>query len=142
MPRSVAESPLLMWTLAPVNILSTQKDESRHLMWVNFQPAFHTHLIQQALTLVCHKQTTNVYCSYRPLTAGTPEDTTSSYSGPPLLKERNPKQSHYMMAIGMNYCMTQQPNDLYVIVICSGSALDMCLLCQLQGSRRLVPGLS
>src|SRR6266850_4698190 len=34
------------------NILSTQKDESGHLMWVDFQPTFHTHLVWQALTLV------------------------------------------------------------------------------------------
>ena len=34
------------------NILSTQKDESGHLMWVNFQPTFHTHLVWWALTLV------------------------------------------------------------------------------------------
>jgi len=33
-------------------ILSTQRDESGHLMWVNFQPTFHTHLIWQALTLL------------------------------------------------------------------------------------------
>src|SRR5882672_1031447 len=34
------------------NILSAQKDESRHIMWVNFLPAFHTHLVWRALTLL------------------------------------------------------------------------------------------
>src|SRR6266850_578690 len=32
------------------NILSAQKDESDRIFWVDFQPAFHTHLVQQALT--------------------------------------------------------------------------------------------
>src|SRR6267142_1959871 len=35
-----------------VNILSTQKDESGHIMWVDFLPAFHTHLIWWALALL------------------------------------------------------------------------------------------
>src|SRR6266850_7437219 len=34
------------------NVLSTQKDESGHIMWVNFLPAFHTHLVWWALTLL------------------------------------------------------------------------------------------
>src|SRR6266850_2405837 len=34
------------------NVLSTQKDESGHIMWVDFLPAFHTHLVQRALTLL------------------------------------------------------------------------------------------
>src|SRR6267142_3093558 len=34
------------------NILSTQKDESDRIFWVDFQSAFHTHLVQWALTLL------------------------------------------------------------------------------------------
>ena len=34
------------------NILSAQKDESDRIFWVDFQPAFHTHLIRWALTLL------------------------------------------------------------------------------------------
>src|SRR6266850_688739 len=32
------------------NVLSTQKDESSHIAWVDFLPAFHTHLVRRALT--------------------------------------------------------------------------------------------
>jgi len=35
-----------------VNVLSTQKDESGHIVWVDFLPTFHTHLIQQALAIL------------------------------------------------------------------------------------------
>jgi len=34
------------------NILSTQKDESDKIFWVDFQPAFHTHLVRRALALL------------------------------------------------------------------------------------------
>ena len=34
------------------NILSTQVDKNGHFMWVNFLPAFHTHLVQWALALL------------------------------------------------------------------------------------------
>jgi hypothetical protein len=34
------------------NILSTQKDERGKLFWVDFQPQFHTHLVQRALALL------------------------------------------------------------------------------------------
>src|SRR6267142_944144 len=33
------------------NVLSAQKDESGHIVWVDFLPMFHTHLIWQALAL-------------------------------------------------------------------------------------------
>jgi hypothetical protein len=35
-----------------VNILSTQKDEHGMLCWVNFVPAFYTHLVWQAIALL------------------------------------------------------------------------------------------
>src|SRR6267142_2614208 len=35
-----------------MNVLSTQKDESGHIMWVDFLPTFPTHLVWQALTLL------------------------------------------------------------------------------------------
>ena len=28
------------------NVLSAQKDDKGHFTWVNFQPEFHTHLVQ------------------------------------------------------------------------------------------------
>jgi hypothetical protein len=34
------------------NILSAQKDERGKISWVDFQPIFHMHLIQRALTLL------------------------------------------------------------------------------------------
>ena len=34
------------------NVLSAQKDESRHIMWVDFLPAFHTHLVWWALAFL------------------------------------------------------------------------------------------
>ena len=34
------------------NCLSSQKDESNRIFWVAFQPTFHMHLVQQALTLL------------------------------------------------------------------------------------------
>jgi len=34
------------------NVLSAQKDKSGHIMWVDFLPAFHTHLIWRALALL------------------------------------------------------------------------------------------
>jgi hypothetical protein len=34
------------------NILSAQKDESRHFTWVNFSPPFHTHLVQRMHALL------------------------------------------------------------------------------------------
>jgi len=34
------------------NVLSTQKDESGHIMWVDFLPRFHTHLVWRALALL------------------------------------------------------------------------------------------
>jgi len=40
------------------------------------------------------------------LTAETAEDTTTSYSEPPLPKERNPEQSHTSKDSGTNYYMT------------------------------------
>jgi hypothetical protein len=34
------------------NILSVQKDERGKILWVDFQPPFHTHLVRQALALL------------------------------------------------------------------------------------------
>ena len=34
------------------NVLSAQKDNKNHFTWVNFQPEFHTHLVQCAQVLL------------------------------------------------------------------------------------------
>jgi len=34
------------------NILSAQKDDAGHIVWVDFLPPFHTHLVQRALALL------------------------------------------------------------------------------------------
>jgi len=35
------------------NILSAQKDDAGHIIWVDFLPPFHTHLVRWALALLC-----------------------------------------------------------------------------------------